>query len=113
MNLSTQNEFDVIVVGSGIGGLVCATKMQRAGKEVLLVEQHSKVGGYCTNFERRGYEFDSSTHFIGGCEPGGWMHNILVECGAENEVGFIKLSPAFYKSIYPDRSCPAFGPRER
>ena len=104
MNFSTEKEFDVIVVGSGIGGLVCATKLQKSGKKVLLVEQHSKVGGYCTNFKRKGYEFDSSIHWVAGCEPGGWLHNILVECGVENEVGFIRISPTFYKGVYPDRT---------
>ncbi len=97
------DNYDVIVIGAGMGGLVCAAKLQKNGKKVLLLEQHHKVGGYCTNFKRRGYEFEAAIHFIAGCEPGGPLHDILKECGAENYVGFIKLDPV-YKGVFPDRT---------
>jgi len=42
---------------------VCANLLARAGMKVLLVEQHSLVGGYCSTFRRKGYTFDAATHF--------------------------------------------------
>lgn len=55
--------YDAIVIGGGVGGLVCANLLVRAGLTVLLVEQHALVGGYCSTFRRKGFTFDSATHF--------------------------------------------------
>jgi phytoene dehydrogenase-like protein len=55
--------YDAIVIGAGIGGMICANLLARAGLRVLLIEQHTMVGGYCSTFTRRGYTFDASSHF--------------------------------------------------
>src|SRR6202166_3002113 len=55
--------YDVVVIGSGIGGLIAANLLARDGARVLLVEQHYMVGGYCSTFRRGGYTFDAATHF--------------------------------------------------
>jgi len=51
------------VIGAGIGGLVCANLLAKAGLRVLLAEQHYMVGGYCSTFKRGAYTFDAGTHF--------------------------------------------------
>ncbi len=56
-------EYDAVVVGAGVGGLVCANLLAREGLRVLLAEQHYMVGGYCSTFRRAGCTFDASTHF--------------------------------------------------
>ena len=55
--------YDAVVVGAGVGGMVCANLLQRRGLKVLLVEQHYMVGGYCSTFRRGGYTFDAASHF--------------------------------------------------
>lgn len=99
----SSERFDVIVVGAGIAGLAAAAKMQRRGAKVLLLEQHEIVGGYCTNWKRGDYEFDTAIHCVAGCEPGGDLYEILAECGAERYVDFIPLEPYLYKAVFPDR----------
>ncbi|OGG94788.1 MAG: hypothetical protein A2527_00975 [Candidatus Lambdaproteobacteria bacterium RIFOXYD2_FULL_50_16] len=59
------NEYDVIVVGSGIAGLFCANALLDQGKKVLLLEQHHMPGGYCTSIQRKGMTFDVGAHLIG------------------------------------------------
>ena len=54
--------YDAVIVGAGIGGLICAAARARA-PEVLLVEQHYMVGGFCSTFRRKGFTFDAATHF--------------------------------------------------
>ena len=49
---------DAIVVGSGIGGLTTASLMAKAGKKVLVLEQHDRAGGCTHTFVEQGYEFD-------------------------------------------------------
>ncbi|PON18570.1 hypothetical protein C2W62_07285 [Candidatus Entotheonella serta] len=58
-----QPSYDAVVIGVGIGGLICANLLARDGLKVLLVEQHYMVGGYCSMFRRKGYTFDAATHF--------------------------------------------------
>src|SRR5688572_19626751 len=55
--------YDAIVIGAGVGGLICANLLARDGLRVLLVEQHYMVGGYCSTFRRKGFTFDAATHF--------------------------------------------------
>ncbi|MEN3584852.1 NAD(P)/FAD-dependent oxidoreductase [Streptomyces sp. ZYX-F-203] len=59
-------DYDVIVVGSGLGGLAAATTLQRGGKRTLLVERHSVPGGAATSFVRGRFEFEVSLHQLGG-----------------------------------------------
>ncbi len=58
-----QDSYDAIVIGAGVGGLVCANLLVQEGLHVLLIEQHYMVGGYCSMFRRKGYTFDAATHF--------------------------------------------------
>jgi prolycopene isomerase len=55
--------YDAIIIGSGIGGLVCANLLARGGMKVLLLEKHSVLGGFCSGFRRKGFLFDAATHF--------------------------------------------------
>src|ERR1700749_461478 len=58
-----KNEYDVVVIGSGLAGMTGANILGRAGRSVLLVEQHYKLGGMATWFTRPGgHIFDISLH---------------------------------------------------
>jgi carotene isomerase len=57
---------DVIVIGSGIGGLTAAGLLARYGKQVIVCESHTIAGGAAHNFRRRGFEFDSGPSFYCG-----------------------------------------------
>ncbi|MEC7499345.1 MAG: NAD(P)/FAD-dependent oxidoreductase, partial [Planctomycetota bacterium] len=55
--------YDVIVIGSGLGGMTTANILAKAGYSVLLLEQHYKLGGMATWFKRPGGKiFDISLH---------------------------------------------------
>src|SRR3982751_5181833 len=58
-----REAYDVIVIGSGLAGMTAANILGRAGRSVLLVEQHYKLGGMATWFKRPGgHIFDISLH---------------------------------------------------
>ncbi|MDP6040688.1 MAG: NAD(P)-binding protein, partial [Candidatus Latescibacteria bacterium] len=56
-----EDQYDAVIIGTGIGGLTCANLLAKSGLRVLLVEQHYMVGGYCSTFRRKGYIFDAAS----------------------------------------------------
>lgn len=73
----SDSSYDAIIIGAGIGGLVCGCYLAKAGMKVLICEQHSKPGGYCTSFKRQGFTFDAAAHCIGGYRENGWVKKVF------------------------------------
>jgi phytoene dehydrogenase-like protein len=59
---NAQNTYDVIIIGSGLGGLTTANRLANCGHSVLLLEHHHRLGGLATWFKRKGHIFDISLH---------------------------------------------------
>ena len=84
--------YDAVVIGSGVGGLVCANLLARAGLKTLVVEQHYMTGGYCSTFRRGGFTFDASTHFyplLGNRDT--FSGRLLAELGVETR--WVRMEP--------------------
>ncbi len=57
-----MDKYDVIVIGSGIGGLSCASHISKySDKKVLILEQNNVIGGLTSGFHRKGYYFEAGT----------------------------------------------------
>ncbi len=89
-----------------MGGLSAAAWLGCAGKRVLVVERHDRLGGYAHGFERGQYRFDVAVHMTSGCEPiafgeGAMIHHLLTLIGVRDRCTFIPLDP-FYTAVYPD-----------
>ncbi len=96
-----ENEYDAIIIGSGLGGLSCAAAFARQGFKALVIEQHHKVGGYATTFERPGgFEFDASLHSTSVEERDG-IHNLIPGFPEIKDVEF-EPHPNLYRVIFPD-----------
>lgn len=89
----SHNTYDAIIIGAGISGLVCGCYLAKAGMKVLIVEQHSKPGGYCTSFKRKGFTFDAAAHSIGGYKYG-HVGRILKDLEIEKKLEIIKIDPS-------------------
>jgi phytoene dehydrogenase-like protein len=61
-SVKNKGDFPVVVIGSGLGGLVSAAYLSRFGFDVTMLEQHSIPGGYATAFDRGDFTFDVSLH---------------------------------------------------
>ena len=95
-----ENEYDVAVVGAGIGGLSCGALLAKRGLKVLVVEQHYLPGGYCTSFPRKGHStFDAGVHDISGLGPKGPVRFLLRELGIEKTLEFKRVISEY---IFPN-----------
>ena len=63
---NSQQPTDIVIIGSGVGGLSCAAMLARYGFQVTVFESHSIPGGAAHGFERNGFKFDSGPSLYSG-----------------------------------------------
>ena len=95
------DEYDAIIIGSGLGGLSCAAAFARQGFKALVIEQHDKPGGFATAFARPGgFLFDVSLHSTTVGERNG-VRNLIDGFPEITDVEFLP-HPSLFRAIYPD-----------
>jgi prolycopene isomerase len=92
---------DVVVVGAGLGGLSAAGHLQANGYDIVVLEHHTKPGGYAHNFKERGYRFEVALHALDGMQKGGWAYSMFDLLGVFDKVEMNRLDP-FYTVAFPD-----------
>ncbi|XP_006790992.1 inactive all-trans-retinol 13,14-reductase [Neolamprologus brichardi] len=85
---------DVIVIGSGIGGLTAGATLAKAGKKVLVLEQHDQAGGCCHTYIEKGFEFDIGLHYIGQLHENSLLR-IAFDQISEGQLEFHQLDQHF------------------
>ncbi len=91
-------DYDVIVIGAGLGGLTAGAKLAREGKKVLLLEQHDRPGGCATTFKRRDFTMEVGLHEMDGLHPRDMKNKVFSDLGIFDRVEFLEV-PEFYRFI--------------
>ncbi len=89
--------YDVIVIGSGLGGLVAAAKLAKEGKKVLVVEQHSSIGGYATCFTKKNFTVDVGFHSMDGLYVQDPKIKVFEDLDVYINIEFIKIPTGYFR----------------
>ncbi|MFL2983745.1 MAG: phytoene desaturase family protein [Candidatus Neomarinimicrobiota bacterium] len=108
-----NHNYDVIIVGSGIGGLCTAALLSLRGKRVLLLEKHFKIGGWTHTFKRKDYEWDVGIHYIGQVHNPHSPIRKLFDIISDGQLQWSKMDDNYDRIIFPDRSFDLVAPRSR
>jgi len=98
---SVPKNLDAIIVGSGMGGLTCAALLSKAGKKVLVLEQHDILGGCTHAYENKGFEFDVGIHYIGNMEKGS-MNRVLMDFVTGGQLGWKPIDDEYDSAVFQD-----------
>ena len=98
-----EKKYDVIVIGSGLGGLTAGAELASKGKRVLILEQHFQVGGSATSFKRKGFIYEAGLHMTAAIDENNGLHEFFKKCHLGDKVKFVPI-PEFYHFVGHDYS---------
>ncbi|MFK7996731.1 MAG: phytoene desaturase family protein [Granulosicoccus sp.] len=103
-SVSTKKNYDLIVIGSGMGGLATASILAQYKKQkVLLLESHWTAGGFLHSFKRKGHEWDPGFHYIGDMSEGTQTRGCM-DLVTAGRVQWQQLHEDFEHFMFPDRT---------
>ena len=98
--MSTDN-FDIVIIGSGMGGLVCADILGREGYKVCVLEKNRQVGGSLQTYVRDRVIFDSGVHYLGGLSEGQNLYQVFKYLGIIDKLKLQRMDEdAFDKILF-------------
>ncbi|MFZ4520456.1 MAG: phytoene desaturase family protein [Bacteroidales bacterium] len=72
---------DVVIIGSGLGGLLCGAILGKHGYRVTVLEKNAQIGGCLQSYTRDGARFETGVHYIGGLDKGQTLYKIFSYAG--------------------------------
>lgn len=92
----SENAFDAVVIGSGLGGLTAAALVAKTGRKVCVIERNHSVGGAASAFKKGALTIEPALHQTADPhDPAEPKHAILKELGLLDEIEWVAVSPFF------------------
>ncbi len=94
------SDTDYTIIGSGIGGLSVAIFLAKAGKKVVVLEQHYVPGGFSHTFKRKdGFEWDVGVHYVGNLNTEDSQLKVLFNYLTDNRLKWEFMGEIYDKAI--------------
>mgnify|MGYP002381471354 CR=1 FL=1 len=94
-----KEEFDIVIIGSGMGGLVCADILGREGYRVCVLEKNKQAGGSLQTYVRDRVIFDSGVHYLGGLSEGQNLYQVFKYLGLMDRLKLQKMDEDAFDKI--------------
>lgn len=102
-----SNRYDVIIIGSGLGGLACGVTLSKEGYHVCVLEKNALPGGCFQSFKRYGRMLDTGIHYIGSMDEGEIMRQYFTYFGIMDKLKMRRMDEeAFDMICYQDKFYP-------
>jgi all-trans-retinol 13,14-reductase len=92
--------FDVVIIGSGLGGLLCGAILAKNNRRVCLLEKHHQIGGNLQTFSRKGTLFNSAMHYVGSLDEGQVLYKVFTYLGIYGHTGTVKMNSENYEQVF-------------
>lgn len=86
-----ERKYDVVIIGSGLAGLVCGSILSKEGKKVCIIEKNEQLGGSLQTFRRDGVKFDTGVHYIGGLDKGQNLYQFFTYLGIMDRLSLQRM----------------------
>jgi all-trans-retinol 13,14-reductase len=97
--LQGKEKFDIVIVGSGLGGLMCGLLLAKEGYKICILEKNRQFGGNLQTYVREKCIFDTGVHYIGGLEKGQNLYQIFKYLGIMDQLKLRKLDEDCFDAI--------------
>lgn len=94
-----MEKYDVIIIGSGLGGLTAAATLSKEGFHVCVVEKNALPGGCFQSFKRDGRLLDTGIHYIGSMDEGEILHQYFSYFGIMDKLNMQRMNPNAFDTI--------------
>lgn len=92
-------KYDVVIIGGGLGGLLCGYILSKQGLGVVVLEKNAGIGGCLQSFRRKGILFDTGMHYIGSMEEGQLLWRFWKYFGLLDRIPLRKLDEQAFDVI--------------
>lgn len=99
-----DSKYDVVIIGSGLGGLECGIILSKEGYNVCVLEQANLFGGCLQSFKRNGHTIDTGMHYLGSMADGQIMNQYFKYFGILDNLNYMPLDNDFDNIILGDKS---------
>ncbi|NND88304.1 MAG: NAD(P)/FAD-dependent oxidoreductase, partial [Flavobacteriaceae bacterium] len=93
--MKLQKKYDVVIIGSGLGGLTAAIVFAKEGYSVCVLEKNNQYGGNLQTFVRDKTIFDTGVHYLGGLDEGQNLYQYFNYLGIMDDLKLQKLDTQF------------------
>lgn len=94
-----MKEYDIIIIGSGLGALVCGYILSKNGYKIAVLEKNAQIGGCLQTFKRKGIKFDTGMHYIGSMDEGQILYRFFKYLHLLDDVKLSRLNTDGYDII--------------
>lgn len=86
-----MSKYDIIIIGSGLGGLECGAILSKEGYHVCVLEKNELFGGCFQTYQRGGHRMDTGIHYIGSLDEGQIMNQYFRYFGIMDKLSIKRM----------------------